>query len=1036
MVAKNNIFLFLVFIFSYSFAQERLGTENFIPVNAPDITAFSQVNFLPISEYTGKPNISIPLYTIQLGSLTIPIGLTYNYGGIKVDAVASSVGTNWSLQAGGNVVRQVNGLFDFDAQGSLDGFGMLGYLASATSDCSQYMGIDGEPDLYLASAPGLNTKFIPVRSPGTPGTTNYGSRTEYKVNCAELNQQGNQIKMHAWLYNADLNLYPYDYPSNAFSYRFDVVATKIINTNGFVYNFSDFTVAANQSHGASWDINPTYPNQPVRAQTFISSHQLTSIYDPSTDKKIYFDYGLPYNQDEYYNNKGVFRLDGTIGSKNIQRNIFKNKRLSKIRFDEGEVEFFYNFSRLDLPTYENNVTLDNKALSRITVKDNFGNIIKDIRFVYSNVASKEGCTSVDCYRLFLDGVYFVGSQGTTLPGYTFAYNTLKLPKRLSYISDFLGYYNGEIANPAPTLEGHYIPKTYYKANQGKYSFLPFGIGLTGYQQLNGNYSLAPNPTYAKAGILEKITYPTGGYMILENESNEFKLLGQTIQGGGLRVSKQKLFDSNGSLEREITYEYKKANGSTSGSIVNLPKYNDYIFRSAHIDNGLRIFQTNMANQKTTESSYISYSRVKIKETGNGYQIKNFTSIEDFPNIIGNVTLPTSVTLTAHLRVVNGCAPSLVTDTDALRGKLIKQEVFTEEGILKQETINQYEQHIFDVVPISNEIRNTDAILNGDGCDPVPNFMSESANLNLERNMLINTQAISYNNDGSQITTQTSFTYDNDYPFIKEKTVVDSESKEQLSKFYFTNDINLVKPATTGSLTDPPTQEILDYFSAKNALDSLKSQNRVGELLKTASYEKINTIEHLLATQETVFKDWGASASNTRNIILPEFNTSAKGILTSTNKLEENVRFHKYDNKGNLIEASKADGTHIYFIWGYHQTKVIAKIENFTSQQAAPLLLMITAAVNASNADNDATFGFNGNEGILRNKLQLLRGHSSLSNAEMTSYTYDPLVGITSITDPRGQSIYYHYDEFNRLEHITDLDGNVVASNKYHLINQN
>ena len=36
-------------------------------------------------------------------------------------------------------------------------------------------------------------------------------------------------------------------------------------------------------------------------------------------------------------------------------------------------------------------------------------------------------------------------------------------------------------------------------------------------------------------------------------------------------------------------------------------------------------------------------------------------------------------------------------------------------------------------------------------------------------------------------------------------------------------------------------------------------------------------------------------------------------------------------------------------------------------------------------------------------------------AQMTSYTYDPLIGQTSMSDPNGEIVFYEYDNFNRLE---------------------
>src|SRR5690606_27948421 len=76
----------------------------------------------------------------------------------------------------------------------------------------------------------------------------------------------------------------------------------------------------------------------------------------------------------------------------------------------------------------------------------------------------------------------------------------------------------------------------------------------------------------------------------------------------------------------------------------------------------------------------------------------------------------------------------------------------------------------------------------------------------------------------------------------------------------------------------------------------------------------------------------------------------------------------------------------------------------------------------------------GTEGILREALNNLR--SQLPEAMVTTYTYDPFIGVTSVTDPRGQVIYYKYDEFNRLENIIDKNGYLLNKNDYRYKTQN
>jgi YD repeat-containing protein len=54
-----------------------------------------------------------------------------------------------------------------------------------------------------------------------------------------------------------------------------------------------------------------------------------------------------------------------------------------------------------------------------------------------------------------------------------------------------------------------------------------------------------------------------------------------------------------------------------------------------------------------------------------------------------------------------------------------------------------------------------------------------------------------------------------------------------------------------------------------------------------------------------------------------------------------------------------------------------------------------------------------------------------SDSEITTYTYKPLVGMTSMTDTKGLTTYYEYDGFQRLKSIKDSDGNIVKSYDYH-----
>ena len=57
------------------------------------------------------------------------------------------------------------------------------------------------------------------------------------------------------------------------------------------------------------------------------------------------------------------------------------------------------------------------------------------------------------------------------------------------------------------------------------------------------------------------------------------------------------------------------------------------------------------------------------------------------------------------------------------------------------------------------------------------------------------------------------------------------------------------------------------------------------------------------------------------------------------------------------------------------------------------------------------------------------------NAQMTTYTYTPQVGMTSSCDADNRITYYFYDELLRLKWIKDQDKNMIKTFKYHYVSQ-
>lgn len=65
-----------------------------------------------VDHYTGTGSVGIPIYNSNVDGVNIDVSLGYSLKGIRVDEISSIVGLGWSLNTGGEITRQVNGIED------------------------------------------------------------------------------------------------------------------------------------------------------------------------------------------------------------------------------------------------------------------------------------------------------------------------------------------------------------------------------------------------------------------------------------------------------------------------------------------------------------------------------------------------------------------------------------------------------------------------------------------------------------------------------------------------------------------------------------------------------------------------------------------------------------------------------------------------------------------------------------------------------------------------------------------------------------
>ncbi len=77
----------------------------------PTPTAYNIIKHgeVPVDYYTGKYSLSIPLFALNLRGIDLNVSLSHDMTGVKVNELPTWTGYNWSLMAGGVIVRSPQG---------------------------------------------------------------------------------------------------------------------------------------------------------------------------------------------------------------------------------------------------------------------------------------------------------------------------------------------------------------------------------------------------------------------------------------------------------------------------------------------------------------------------------------------------------------------------------------------------------------------------------------------------------------------------------------------------------------------------------------------------------------------------------------------------------------------------------------------------------------------------------------------------------------------------------------------------------------
>lgn len=286
------------------------------------------------------------------------------------------------------------------------------------------------------------------------------------------------------------------------------------------------------------------------------------------------------------------------------------------------------------------------------------------------------------------------------------------------------------------------------------------------------------------------------------------------------------------------------------------------------------------------------------------------------------------------------------------------------------------------------------------------------------NKMVSVDSIDYVIENLPLSDRVLFDY-GDQPGVIKKTVT-------TTKNYFSNNSHIQQ-----------TQEVLNNnFYNLSKLKTISPDGSITEKsilyaadVNNTSLVNANIVNIPLTTE---IKKNGKILSNTQ-IKYPNgsfYPSSAVSINSDDNSTKTNVKYDSYDEYGNIqqyttnIDEASGQGFSTVLIWGYHKTLPIAKIEGAKLIEIGNLANDIIAK---SNQDVDAD-----TEKSLLTALDSFKNLSNFKNFQVTTYTHNPLIGITSITPPNGIRVMYKYDDSNQLKQIVDVNGNIVEDYKYNI----
>ncbi|CAL1516430.1 hypothetical protein [Chitinophaga sp. MM2321] len=982
MRALYTLFLFL--IVTISFAQvmpprEFYTNPKVIP-NSPEAGSLFKISDLPLDYTSGAANIQIPLCNISIGKINVPITINYSTGGIKVQDIASMVGLGWSLDYGGIITVQDEAATQFR------------FANAPVKTQGQALPVKNHYDYLWKIANGYAQKENPI----------------YYFKCGKLSGY--------FFYDIDGNIQTCS----------DNEGLKIVNVTGGLTVPNSFKITSDEGLEYLFNI-PELSS--VQGNSVPSALLLAQITDLSSGRKVVFKYVSKPTYSIYVDNYSQYYTYYKVYAQNTcewpDYNTFASRtatlmstlQIDSILYDGGYTKFDASSDRLDM---------DKVRITGIRQYALNGFKINDIKFKQSYFYNSENSYGESSnYRLKLDSIIFP-EQTAAETKYAFEYNTAVLlpPYRIAHPAvnyldnavsvDYWGFYNGKYNNKG------LIP-TEIAIAQG---FNPSPIYSNNWGDRNSDSN------YTSANILKKIIYPTNGYTLFQYENNQVdsSMFGKVV--GGLRVKNISYFDQPNAISPSSRRSFKYLKGFLLSAIDFFPFTYEKIkgshqCGSSGADGLVTLYYTKTISGEPLGSfAYnnnvpVFYKEVEEYRTNNGKD--NGKTFYDF-----DYTSP----------LYAGClikeyGNRYLIDNKWEQGQLARQidyKSLNGSYVAVQKTINEYTKFKTAMPKMGLHVSKNDV---GVGCYDLVGSGGEyfystwidaysqyyfaffDAYKYIGSKKLTRSITTLYTEAADSIVNQTDYYYDN--PSYLQATRIKQTRSRNDHEVTF--------------LAYPP-----DYADMSGFIKSMKDANYLASPIEVVKYRDDGNNQTIISGNVSIYEAT-SSAFKRQDLVLEnespvpianfKFSNRAAGqaypsgissAFSIDPRYKQVLSYDTYDNFGNLTSFHQNNNVQETFIWGYKGLYPVAKIIGTDYNTAIQY-------VNLSVLNSPAT-----TETQMRTELNKLR--INLPTAMVSTYTYAPMVGISSETDPSGKTIFYEYDKGNRLKLIRDQDGKILKQITY------